>query len=95
MQMNFWSFFPALKAISPFCICDHALNWLRSYLSDRTQFVRIQGVSSHVNDLPYGVPQGSVLPSDWKDFFAYIHENKPKLFRHPTSDFIAKMFVSV
>ena len=42
-------------------ICDHALNWLRPYLSDRTQFVRIQDVSSHVNDLPYGVLQGSVL----------------------------------
>ena len=40
---------------------DHVLDWLLSYLSDRTQFVRIQGVSSHVNDLPYGVPQGSVL----------------------------------
>ena len=44
-----------------FGIYDHALNWLHSYSSDRTQFVRIQDVSSHVNDLPYGVPQGSVL----------------------------------
>ena len=37
------------------------MNWLRSFLSDRTQLVRIQGVSSDVNDLPYGVPQGSML----------------------------------
>ena len=27
-----------------------ALNWFYSYLSNRTQFVTIQGVSSHVND---------------------------------------------
>ena len=44
-----------------FGIYEHALNWLHSYSSDRTQFVRIQDVSSHVNDLTYGVPQGSVL----------------------------------
>ena len=54
-------FFLLLRLSARFGICDHALNWLRSYLSDRTQFVRIQDVSSHVNDLPYGVPQGSVL----------------------------------
>ena len=54
-------FFLLSRLSARFGICDLALNWLRSYLSDRTQFVRIQGVSSHVNDLPYGVPQGSVL----------------------------------
>ena len=54
-------FFPLSRLSARFGICDHALNWLRPYLSDRTQFVRIQGVSSHVNDLPYGVPQGCVL----------------------------------
>ena len=54
-------FFLLSRLSARFGICDHALNWLRPYLSDRTQFVRIQGVSSHVNDLPYGVPQGCVL----------------------------------
>ena len=44
-----------------FGICDQALDWFRSYLSDRTQYVRIQDVSSDVHALPYGVPQGSVL----------------------------------
>ena len=29
-----------------FGICDQALDWFRSYLSDRTQYVRIQDVSS-------------------------------------------------
>ena len=41
-----------------FGICDQALDWFRSYLSDRTQYVRIQDVSSDVHALPYGVPQG-------------------------------------
>ena len=41
--------------------CDQALDWLRSYLSDRTQYIIIQDVSSDVHALPYGVPQGSVL----------------------------------
>ena len=44
-----------------FGICDQALDWFRSYLSDRTQYVRIQDVSSDVHALPYGVPLGSVL----------------------------------
>ena len=44
-----------------FGICDQTLDWFRSYLSDRTQYVRIQDVSSDVHALPYGVSQGSVL----------------------------------
>ena len=39
-----------------FGICDQALDWFRSYLSDRTRYVRIQDVSSGVHALPYGVP---------------------------------------
>ena len=44
-----------------FGICDQALDWFRPYLSDRTQYVRIQDVFSDVHVVPYGVPQGSVL----------------------------------
>ena len=38
-----------------------ALQWIRSYLTDRRQRVIIQGVSSQPTTLTYGVPQGSVL----------------------------------
>ena len=37
------------------------LSWLRSYLTDRTQFVVIDDHSSEYSGLSYGVPQGSVL----------------------------------
>jgi len=38
-----------------------ALSWFRSYLSGRTQSVRIIDASSNARDLEFGVPQGSVL----------------------------------
>ena len=41
-----------------FGICDMALDWLFSYLSDRTQFVKVNDGISDVQSLVYGVPQG-------------------------------------
>lgn len=38
-----------------------ALDWLKSYLSERKQCVTIDGISSTSVDLEIGVPQGSVL----------------------------------
>ena len=38
-----------------------ALEWFRSYLSHRSQRISINGTLSEPLDLPYGVPQGSVL----------------------------------
>ena len=37
------------------------LSWFRSYLSNRKQFYRVNGVDSDVGDLEVGVPQGSCL----------------------------------
>ncbi len=36
-------------------------NWFRSYLTDRSQFVSIQGFDSDLLPMHHGVPQGSVL----------------------------------
>lgn len=44
-----------------FGICEQALSWFRSYLTDRFQAVRIDGHLSHKQRLDCGVPQGSVL----------------------------------
>ncbi len=38
-----------------------SLDWFKSYLSDRTQFVQCKGISSANQYITYEVPQGSVL----------------------------------
>ena len=38
-----------------------ALKWFESYLSDRQQFVTINGADSSAQNMAYGVPQGSIL----------------------------------
>uniref|UniRef100_A0A8C5DKA4 Reverse transcriptase domain-containing protein n=1 Tax=Gouania willdenowi TaxID=441366 RepID=A0A8C5DKA4_GOUWI len=42
-------------------ITGTALNWFKSYLSDRYQFVHVNNRSSVYTKVSYGVPQGSVL----------------------------------
>ena len=37
------------------------LFWFRSYLSNRKQFCRVNGVASDIQDVEVGVPQGSCL----------------------------------
>lgn len=44
-----------------FGIRGTALEWFRSYLSNRTQFVNINGSTSERHVLQFGVPQGSVV----------------------------------
>ena len=44
-----------------FGLCDLALAWFKSYLSDRTHFVSIRGARSVTRSLSCGVPQGSML----------------------------------
>ena len=44
-----------------FGLCDLALAWFQSYLSDRIHFVSIHGARSVRRSLSCGVPQGSVL----------------------------------
>ena len=42
-------------------VCGTALAWFRSYLTGRTQSVKILNNTSKPRLLRYGVPQGSVL----------------------------------
>ena len=49
-----------------------ANNWFKSYLSDRRQYVSINGVDSNEVTMQFGVPQGSVLEPLF--FLIYIND---------------------
>ena len=50
-----------LNKLEHYGIRGHALKWLESYLSNRKQFVSINGSESPTQIMEYGVPQGSIL----------------------------------
>ena len=52
-----------LKKLDHYGIRSMSNDWFRSYLSDRSQFVSINGFNSDCKTIKYRVPQGSVLGS--------------------------------
>ena len=50
-----------LNKLENYGIRGVALKWVESYLSNRMQFVSINGVESSKKHMKYGVPQGSIL----------------------------------
>ena len=50
-----------LKKMEHYGIKNSSNNWFKSYLSDREQFVTINGIESERTKMICGVPQGSVL----------------------------------
>ena len=50
-----------LKKMEKYGIRGIANYWFRNYLSDRTQFVAINGIQSQKVPIKIGVPQGSIL----------------------------------
>ena len=49
------------RLTSNYGVCGRALDWIKSYLADRSQCVVVRGNYSEAATLKYGVPQGSVL----------------------------------
>ena len=49
------------KKLELYGVLQRELSWFRSFLSNRKQFCRVNGVDSDVGDLEVGVPQGSCL----------------------------------
>ena len=59
---------------------------LESYLSDRTQYVNIDGCHSTLRDANFGVPQGSILGP--VSFLIFTHD-LPKILEHSAADIYA------
>ena len=49
------------KQLAHYGIRGPTLNWIRSYLSCRKQYVSVNNTNSSTLDITYGVPQGSIL----------------------------------
>jgi hypothetical protein len=74
-------------------------NWFVSYLSNRQQFTVVNGVSSSVLPIAYGVPQGSVLgPLLFllyiNDIFKAVDNSKLRLFADDTNLFVFEKTIS-
>ena len=75
-----------LKKLNIYGIRGTALQWLRSYLTDRTQYCQINGQISNALMVINGIPQGSALGSLL--FLIYIND-LPKCLEHATASMFA------
>jgi retron-type reverse transcriptase len=66
----------------------HTLNWIQTFLTDITQTVVIDGVTSNTVSVTSGVPQGTVLGpiifflNYINDFLEYLTHSKLRLFAY-------------
>ena len=49
------------KILEIYGVQNRELSWFESYLTNRKQFCRVNGVDSEIGDIKVGVPQGSCL----------------------------------
>ena len=61
-----------LKNLEYYCVRGTSSKWFALYLSNRKQFVSINGYKSNLADVKCGVPQGSILGPHF--FFIYTND---------------------
>ena len=66
-----------LSKLEHYGIRGLANEWFKSYLSNRNQYVSINGYDSNLADVKFGVPQGSVLAPLF--FLIYVNDLKQVL----------------
>ena len=66
-----------------FGITGQALDWMSSYLHDRSQIIKLGSTQSSPHNLDCGVPQGSVLGP--KQFIAYVEDVNQVFIDHGIS----------
>ena len=81
-----------LHKLSIYGIRGHANLFLRSYLCGRSQYTIVNKKESEVNNINYGVPQGSVLGPIFfliyiNDIYLAVNENNIRLFADDTALF--------
>jgi hypothetical protein len=83
-----------LKKIMDLGVTSEVLNWFKSYLSNRSQYVRIGTATSTCAALEHGIPQGSVLSpflfNPRADFAPCEGTNSPRLFTPRETKALAK-----
>ena len=52
---------PLMRLRNWYGFSDQALNWFSSYLTDRSQQIKLDGALSPITWIPFGVPQGPEL----------------------------------
>jgi hypothetical protein len=68
-----------LDKLKLYGVSKYVTNWFNSYLSNRTQFTCVDGISSDLKDILCGLPQGSI--DGPLGFLIYIND-LPKLVSH-------------
>ena len=66
-----------MNKLKAYGITGNLLNWIKAFLSDRTQAVKVNGISSETEAVISGIPQGSVLGPAL--FIVYINDILDKI----------------